>query len=273
MFLIPTDYDKLIQANNLNQLVSNDLTQKVKMELAAQAEMTSYLTQRYDVTKVFQDTNSFNFSSTYLAGNWVYLDGQLFDNAIVYAINTFVLSAGNVYFKNSYTTGYVASIPPSNTTYFTLLGKQYDFFYVFYPYPNFDIRTTYLASDKVFWKDKIYTSISGALGFFPDNSFFWSSGVPFSVTATMPSDATKWKAGDNRNQQIVLFLVDMTLYHLHRRIAPRDIPQHRIDAYDSAVCWLKMAGRGEITADLPLIVQDQGNRIRYGSNPRNINSY
>jgi len=273
MFLIATDYDLLIQADNLSQIVNSNLALRDKMQIAAQAEMISYLAQRYDVGIFFRDTLPFSFTAIYKAGMWVYLDGSAYNALTVYTPNDVLLSNGYVYYKNSNLSSYVAGILATNTSYFTLLGKQYDFFYIFYPAQIFDNKKIYSTGDTVFWKDKVYTSISGSLCNMPDNKFYWGTGIPFSVTGFWPTNTSKWSAGDFRNQQILLYLIDITLFHLHRRIAPRNIPQHREDAYDRAIAWLKMAGRGEITADLPILSPEQGSRLRSGGSPKNINTY
>jgi hypothetical protein len=46
-----------------------------------------------------------------------------------------------------------------------------------------------------------------------------------------------------------------------------------VKRYDDAKAWLKAAGRGDITANLPIIQPTTGARIRYGGNVKNINSY
>ena len=56
---------------------------------------------------------------------------------------------------------------------------------------------------------------------------------------------------DARNPQIVMYLVDMALYHLHSRQNPRNVPQIRQDRYDHAIEWLKMARKGSISTGLP----------------------
>jgi phage gp36-like protein len=56
---------------------------------------------------------------------------------------------------------------------------------------------------------------------------------------------------DQRNRQVVMYLVDMALYHLHSRQNPRNVPQIRQDRYDHAISWLKMARKGELSVGLP----------------------
>lgn len=273
MFLISQDYDKIIQKDNLTQIVSSDFSQKIKMELAAQAEVTSYLAQRYDISKIFQDSTPFSLSTTYLGGQWTYLDGSAYNVLTAYTLNNILSNNGIVYCKNSNFTSYVAGILPTNTSYFTVIGNQYDFYNALYPFPLFSLSTSYSLGDKVYWKDSVYTITSTTMGVYPNNTLYFSSGVPFSgVVGIYPTDITKWKQGYVRNQQIIVYIIDIVLYHIHARIAPRNIPELREDRYKSAIAWLKMAARGEITADLPLLSPDQGNRIRWGSNKKNINN-
>ena len=135
-------------------------------------------------------------------------------------------------------------------------------------------KTTYSAGDVVFYQDKVYTAVAGSTNIKPDsNTSIWGLGVIYSFTGVLPTDVSKWTKGDNRNQQIVLYMVDITLYHLHSRINPRNIPQLRADRYDDATAWLKMVASGDITAALPEIVDPQGLSIRYGSNLKLGNYY
>lgn len=79
------------------------------------------------------------------------------------------------------------------------------------------------------------------------------------------------KQGNQRNQLIVLYLMDMILYHLHARVSPRNISQLRVDRYNQAIEWLKMASTGIIQPDLPLKADIQGNaddRLKWGSNTK-----
>lgn len=71
-------------------------------------------------------------------------------------------------------------------------------------------------------------------------------GVP--ATGTTAAVAAK---PDQRNRQVVMYLVDMALYHLHSRQNPRNVPQIRQDRYDHAISWLRMARKGELSVGLP----------------------
>lgn len=77
--------------------------------------------------------------------------------------------------------------------------------------------------------------------------------------------------GEQRNQAVVMYFIDITLYHLHSRVSPRNISQLRADRYQAAIEWLKMAAYGEIQPDLPQKTDEFGkadNRLKYGGNPR-----
>lgn len=79
------------------------------------------------------------------------------------------------------------------------------------------------------------------------------------------------KTGNGRSAIIVMYMLDIALYHMHSRVTPRNIPQIRIDRYDSAIAWLKMASKGSITPDLPRITDDSGedvSRSAFAGNPK-----
>jgi phage gp36-like protein len=55
-----------------------------------------------------------------------------------------------------------------------------------------------------------------------------------------------------RNASVVMFMVDIVLYHLHSRINPGQIPQLRIDRYNEAKRWLEMVASGKLLPSLPV---------------------
>ncbi|HWB92100.1 MAG TPA: phage protein Gp36 family protein, partial [Puia sp.] len=113
---------------------------------------------------------------------------------------------------------------------------------------------------------------------FPDDvnqgAQYWGAGSTYAVPAnTDILDITYWQMGDNRCQQLKTYLVDIALYHMHSAIAPKNVPELREKRYDDAVKWLKAAGRGDVTASLPLLQPRQGSRNRYGGQIKNNNSW
>jgi hypothetical protein len=85
---------------------------------------------------------------------------------------------------------------------------------------------------------------------------------------TAISQIKKWLAGrydcsaifippadpDERDQFIVTITIDLTLYHLYSQTGSRDVPEHRKHRYQDALDWLKDAGQGLVTSDLPSLV-------------------
>jgi phage gp36-like protein len=62
------------------------------------------------------------------------------------------------------------------------------------------------------------------------------------------------KEGTERNVLILMFAMDIALYHMHTGHNPRSFPQIRKDRYDRAIDSLKMMQKGEMTpTGLPLI--------------------
>ena len=76
-----------------------------------------------------------------------------------------------------------------------------------------------------------------------------------------------------RDQQILSNIIDISLYHLHSRLAPRNIPELRQTRYDNAIMWLKMCANGDVTPAIEKLTPESGMRIRYGGNLKNINMY
>jgi hypothetical protein len=147
--------------------------------------------------------------------------------------------------------------------------------------------------DQLNW---IETNNSTTPNVFPDNSTngvkYWGVGSVFSITGILPTDATKWTAGDNRSQSLVEAMVNITLYRLHSRIAPRNIPELRITNYKgqqedrvidikgilrypiySALGWLQSCIYGDIDPKLPLLQPTAGTRTLWGSTTKAINTY
>lgn len=172
-FLRRADYSKQIRSEILNVVTSDDDSIRKDAELAAQAEIESYLRQRYDVAKIFVELPTY-------------------DNAV------------------SYTTGDLIAFPDNE-----------DDIYSLNPDMNGDDQTI--------------------------------SGV------SPVDDPTQWTKGDTRNQLIRMHLVDMTLYHLHSRINPRNIPEFRIGRRDDCINWLKMVAAGKLAVALPVLQPEADN--------------
>jgi phage gp36-like protein len=245
-YLIQRDFNKVIQSDNLNQVIGGDSDVLASAIDTALEECKSYLVQRYDMTQEFQPVLPY-------------------DNTVAYKAKARVLDAGKLYSA-------------------------------VLPYAEFSYTALYNIGDKVFWKDKTYTCAAGtpvlthggALQYgtidnlptptAPDDPIdgktYWGTGTAYSVPAgTLTSSTTYYALGDTRSQMLVTFVMDIALFHVHSRIASRNIPDLRVKRYDEAIRTLKGYARGELTAAFPLIKPKQGGRIRYGGNIRNVNAY
>lgn len=311
-YLISPDYLPTIQDVNLQQIISSNLNVLTAAQSAGQAEAISYLRQKYLVDAEFTETAGWDFSAPYTAYERVYLNAGAYNATLTYSVGNYVLQNGNVYRCNT------AIVAPEAFTIanWDLIGARYTLYYAQYPNPLFDFDGgVYKKDDVIYWKGKNYTCIQPTIfasheaqiqarliqnipqgNVFPDDPVSglaaWGAGVGYEVPDnTDIDDTTYWTLGDNRDLQMVQKLIDITLFHLHKRIAPRNIPQLRIDAYMgaeadrsiiggelrypvySALGWLQSCARGEVTPNLPLIQPKQGNRVRFGGNTKNINSW
>ena len=247
-YIIQADLLRTIQDANLQQIISSDATILSNAILAAEAESKSYLRQKYLLDQEFTDTNLWSSSQVY------------------YATNRACNAGGNIY----------TAITPA---------------------PAFNFSGVYRLNDTVFWKNRVYTckvattqithEVALQYGSYqnipytnvapndPVNGLqYWGGGTAYSVPVnTALNNTTYWALTDNRDAQMVMFIVDVALFHLHSRIAPRNIPELRIKRYEAAVIWFQACAEGKVTPALPLIQPKQGNRIRYGGNVKLSNNY
>lgn len=156
----------------------------------------------------------------------------------------------------------------------------------------FDLQTTYAPDARISFEDKIYKNIAtqSIIGINPTYTSDWqyitdNETLYYSIgtmSGFYPNDTTYWIRGDNRNQLILMYMIDMTLYHLHSRINPRNVPDIRVVRYDGngpnqtggAIGWLKKVMSGEISPDLPEPTDNEDNlSIVWGSDTKNNQIY
>lgn len=63
--------------------------------------------------------------------------------------------------------------------------------------------------------------------------------------------------GEDRDHFLLMIAIDIALYHLWSKRAPRKIPELRSERYQDALNWLKAVGEGTMTTDLPQLEGDQ----------------
>lgn len=262
------DYLKYIQTDNLLQVIETNYNILIDVEQAAQAEMYGYLRQRYITEQVFTDTTIWSPIVVYYGKNLVYLTASAFNAALAYVTNDLVTQAGYVYRSKAGSIAHAFS-----SAEWDQVGLTNAMFYVKLPNPEYDPAATYSTGDVVWYADKTYTAKSRVSGILPTDSGYWTVGATYTVTGTLPSDATKWTPGDNRNQLIVMRLIDITLFHIHSRINPRNIPDLRKERYDGnspaqvggAIRWLKMIAAGDVNVNIPGILPVQNLSVNWGN--------
>ncbi len=292
MYLIPSDFKLQIQTDNLQQVINSDPSVLSRGITTAIEKIQSALVQKYDLAQELQDTPAWDKTKIYQMGNRVYLTAPLFDATQIYLAGALVVYSNNVYSSIAGSAAH-AFVPAE----WTLIAANFQTYYAAPPYPIFNVYSPYKVGDRVFWKGNAYTcNIASVFDTFPANiqpQFYenipnpnvfpddinsgvryWGVPVPVTIPAnTLITDATKWTIGDNRSQMLVMIACDIALYHVHSRIAPRNIPDLRIKRYDDAIRELKGYANGDSTANLPVLQPRQGARIRYGGQIKNNNSY
>ncbi len=219
-----------IQGVTLTQLLQGVDSQRVVKEAASQAQIISYLVQKYDTDSEFQNTTIFNTTKAYQGNALIELNYTAWLNTVAaYSVNTLVsYTDGNVYICILQTT--VAHEVPTNATYWRLVGVQNDLYYITLPYDLFQMNNFYSVGDKVFWKGKVYQCLIPTpppnhiaeindftyaqiplQNILPDNvkvgKQYWGNGVPYSVTNLVPNAPapSQWIAGTYAQGDRVLY--------------------------------------------------------------------
>lgn len=69
------------------------------------------------------------------------------------------------------------------------------------------------------------------------------------------------QSGASRNSEIIMYYIDMVLYHLHSRINPGQIPEMRKERYADALDWLNKVSSGDYLPDLPKVGDADGDGV------------
>lgn len=99
--------------------------------------------------------------------------------------------------------------------------------------------------------------------------YYWATTASLGVEPGVTTGwEDYWQVRDPRNAKLVAFAVDITLFNLFKRVAPRRIPELRTSLYNQAKEWLTLVKDGNLTPDLPrpLKLVDSSDEIRWGSN-------
>ena len=286
MYLITPDYlAGKIQQTELNAITQGVIQNRYTCEGRAQAEILSKLSQRYDFSKEFTSTDAWSPSIAYKAGQRFYLTAAAYINPGVYVLNSLTLfTDGNVYINTTPITVGEAW----NPAHWTLLGALNSIYSVNYPNPVFDSRTYYNIGVAVWWRDNNYTSLIRSftedqegilqagqyrnvfLGtVLPDDPIngakMWGAGTAYATPAgTLPSNATYYTLGDNRDQVILKHYLDIAIYEMCGGVASQNIPELRKNNWLYAIKCLSAIAKGDENITLPFIMPIQGGTSRSG---------
>lgn len=288
-YLIQSDYYQQIQIQNLNQIIGSNPLLLATAAGKAQEQCEEKLIQKYDTSLEITDTSVWSFTRSYSANDRIYLDALPYQQ-ITYALNSLTLQAGNIYICTTLITAPEVFTP----THWQLIGSQNTLFYIPYPNPVFNLKAFYSVGDIIFWKGSVYTCLIKTIvpysdlqygtyanvpaqNVFPDDPvnglLVWGVGIPYNVASGTLPTSDPWIQGDNRSQRLLEVMIDITLFKIHARISPMNIPVLRVNNYHEAKQWLEEAYDGGLNAKIPIIQPTQGTRIRYGGNTKKNNSY
>lgn len=80
--------------------------------------------------------------------------------------------------------------------------------------------------------------------------------------------------GKNRNQLVLMMLIDIAVYHLFCIHNPQKLSQLRKDRYDRAVEWMRAVKDGLTVDGVPLLPKEERkSRYEMSSNRKRINHY
>ena len=282
-YLRDLDYNSSITPENLSTLIGGDYSLRYQKELAAIEEISGYLIQRYDTAREFQPLLNYDNAKAYKSGNRISLTATAYNNGTTYTAGQRVsYKDGAITYIYSSIAGSTGTLPTVGASW-TRICISEEIFYITYPSLPYDHARAYLKDEKAVFFDyefkARYDLAQGIAPRLPDGSVSPSwvlIGAAATTTGVFVTDATKWAQADNRSAQMVMIAVDITLYHIHARINPRNIPELRIQRYDDAKVQLSSFASGKLTAMVPqklILAELPGNPIQWGSNTKNRNIY
>lgn len=174
-----------------------------------------------------------------------------------------------------------AKIPRSkvwwdNKTYDCLIstavyGDQYNIqFSQFDDIPKPNVFPNDLQSGGQYWKDNgEYSFVGQYPNQYTGDQQNLSEGMPADYDPSKPV----WILGDNRNPIIKEILVSLSLWLLHSRISPNNIPELRERNKNSAIEQLRAYKKGTLNLTMEPLQPEQGSDIQWGSKPKYSNRY
>jgi len=247
-FLVKYDFLTLIQEINLDEITN--ATDRVISDSIDEAvsEAAGYIRHRYDEDIAFKAVQTYTKTATYAVDDRVFWSPDAYDATETYAI------------------GDQVSIDIDTDD-------------------SIDERI-YIANDSVAAGESPLTT-PAKWDLKAENNTFYTC-ILDTTAGDLPTNDTKFTAGDDREPKLRTVVVDIALYNIHTRITPRNIPEIRQIRYDGmgnkdksahAIGWLEKVQKGTITPDLAVKTDDDGDteqnteRFSYGISPTNNYKY
>jgi hypothetical protein len=219
---------------------------------------------QYDMMHVALPHDEFDYNADYSVGDIVFWNGKVYQCLIETQQYSHAAKI-NIGFRESIPSGNVSPTDKQRGLLHWGVGVAYSvsgvpFFRPIGYYSDWTVSQPYTAGTYIMHNGDLYKCISNSTGYSPDIS---------------PS---KWQREsvikkDSRSSQMVQYVCDIALYHIHSRIAPQNVPQLRLDRYNAAKQWLVDIAAGVITAALPLNKPLSTSRIMYGGATKLNNTY
>lgn len=310
-YLTLKDYYTTIQKNQLEAQLLDSLNINSMQRIAAEAwaigHVRSHLSNEYDLDFELTNTLPYDYKKVYYGGDRVVIDYDDWVSSSTYKQGDCVIKDNIGYIAISNVPS-----GEWNESFWNQIGYKFDIWYISYPYPVFQLEPKtpkntytdgyYRVGDKVWWNNKIYECIRESSlashetliqynayptlypNVFPDDEsrglsqwkFVEDFSIPkeeFPALSADGAEPNKWTLGDNRDQILVQVIIDLTLWRLHSRISPMNIPKLREDNKNASFAWLRGVKNGELNTDLPLLQPAQGDDIVWGSKPKVVNGY
>lgn len=119
------------------------------------------------------------------------------------------------------------------------LRKRYDLAALFQAYPNHQPGASYTIGDTVWYSTDT------------DSTYTTYLYKPKSGTTTSLPSTSIWERSDLRYKNIVDWMVTISIYKLHERLSPDNIPTHRKQSYDETIAFLNGIQSGKLSPDFP----------------------
>lgn len=309
-YLTLKDYLPSINDNQLNTQILDPLLEGNMERMSAEQWATGKFIEHtggiYDVEFELTPTLPFDPLKTYTAGDRVSLLYDLWVSKKSYKQNDCCVSPTDE-------TTALRCLEDNNDETFNadrweVMGSKFDLFYIKFPYPVFcldfkqkrgiTVDGLYKANESiVFWNGKTYLALQDSFELdhvaaiqyayysdFPHNNVFpddpnsganyWKDLGAYEIKDEFPSvNSEVWTLGDNRNSLVVKCIVDLSLWLLHDRITPGNVPKKREDNKNASFAWLRDIQRGNINLDIQIMQPIQNETFDGGSKVKQRNGY